>query len=153
LEDAILSFDPESAPRAARRRQVGSLIVGQSMPATVTVHLNQIKECYAFGLFESAVVFCRAVIEAAVFEFARRRGLLRAGPSVRDYAEYSLAQLRERVRSRLGRRAFEAAFGDKGVVTLANHVLHSKRAPVDVNSREALRMVRATFEILEHIFQ
>jgi hypothetical protein len=51
------------------------------------------------GLFSATVVFCRAVVEAGIFEALRRRGQINSTGKVVDYAEYKPAALRERIRA------------------------------------------------------
>ena len=51
-----------------RRNQAATVIAGQSFPDLFVDHLGRLQECYALGLFHATVIYCRAVIEAAVRE-------------------------------------------------------------------------------------
>jgi hypothetical protein len=134
-----------------RRRQAGAIVVSQGLPAYVLHRVRSLVECYALGLFPATVVFCRAVVEAAMFEALKRRGRIRSSGNVVDHAEYSAAELRQRVRPFLSRRLWGRVCGSQGVTKLADQVLHGK-AEVTVGEREAYESLKASFALVEELF-
>ena len=130
-----------------RQAQAGALVVSQTLPAFLLRHVESIQRCYSFGLETATVVFCRAVIEAAVYEALRRRGRIKAGPNVTDVAEFSMQELMKRIRPFLTQTIHATA---RKVIDQANLVLHSKRdAPKSVAS---LAAIKDTFKVVEALF-
>ncbi|MGA2957135.1 MAG: hypothetical protein ABSF48_15595 [Thermodesulfobacteriota bacterium] len=43
-----------------RKNQVGTLIGGRHLPTHISYHFTKLRECYALGLFEATVIYCRA---------------------------------------------------------------------------------------------
>ncbi len=73
-----------------RKNEVGTLIVSESLPEHFVNHFQNLRECYALGLFQATVIYCRAAIETGCFEALRRRGKVRLDHKVEDFREYSL---------------------------------------------------------------
>ena len=134
------------------KREVGALIATQSLPPTTVHHLRRIAECYSLGLFDATVVFCRAVIETSLYEFLKRKRLIRSAAGLTDQAEYKSASLRERSKRYLSRETYWAACGPSGVVKLADKILHAKQEPESVGREQAREAVRATHSLLEEVF-
>ena len=76
-----------------RKNQIGTLVVSESLPDHFVQHFANLRECYALGLFQAAVVYCRALIETGCFEALRRRGRVKPEPNVGDIREFSLKAL------------------------------------------------------------
>ena len=136
----------------SRKREVASVVATQSLPDTAEVHLAKIKECYSLGLFEATVIFCRAVIEASLFEALKRRGMVTMHRNVDDHAEYNFAFVRNTAKPLFKGDGFSRCCGREGVVRLANRILHAKRGPVRITQAMALECIRATYALLEEAF-
>jgi len=95
---------------------------------------------------------CRAVVEASLFEFVRRKGLISSRHAVVDNVEYRPAEIRRLAQPFIGKSTFRAACGEGGVIKTADRLLHSKRGPVEVTEAETLAAVKATFAPVEHLF-
>lgn len=81
-----------------RRNQVGTLVVSESLPDNFLKNFNSLRECYALGLFETTLVYCRAVIETGCFEALVRRGVIPRNRKVDDFREFSLKHLMRSVK-------------------------------------------------------
>jgi len=144
IKDGGVSYVDEDFFR--RRKEAGPIICSQTTPVNFAHHLNSLKECYALGLFKPAIVFCRAVIEAALYEIAIRKGLTRRGKN--DNAEYSLKELISRV-APICRYDRDKA---KNVIELANRILHHKRGNIIIRENDALTAIKTTFALVEELF-
>ena len=145
FEEGTASYVDEGFFR--RRAEVGALIVSQGLPDYLLKHADRIRECYSLGLSAATVVFCRSLIEAALFEALRRRGQVTIGQNIADYGEYSLQDLMRRIRPFLPTSTHKAAVD---VIKRANLVLHSKNdTPTAVKPLEA---IRDTFTVVEALF-
>ena len=148
LQEVLNVVDTERYARRSNR--VGTIIVSQSVPASVNYQLQRLKTCYRLGLDEVSLVFCRAILEAALAEILRRRGILEGARGVVDARSHRFQQLvglsdRHVLDSKLKEKA-------KRVGLLAGKILHSKeRSPEDF-SQEVHQAVRDTFEIIENLY-
>jgi hypothetical protein len=62
LQDEILSqVDPYAL--ILRKMELGTLLVGKTVPEHLGAHLGQIKECYAWGFQTEASIYCRIILE------------------------------------------------------------------------------------------
>ena len=134
-----------------RKNEVATIIVSQSLPPTVLKRLDKIKECYALGLFEATVIFCRAVIEAGFFEYLKKRKPI-PNKKVICMEEYSSKELRERIKQL--KVLDDSLYKDEEETRhLANDVLHSKKSEkIEVSEQKALFAVKTTFAIIEKLF-
>lgn len=135
-----------------RKNEVATIIVSQSLPSTILKRLDKIKECYALGLFEATVIFCRAVIEAGFFEYLKKRKLIQPNKKVIYMDEYRLKELRERIKQL--KVLDDSLYKDEEETRhLANDVLHSKKSEkIEVSEQKALFAVKTTFAIIEKLF-
>lgn len=132
-----------------RRNQVATLIVSESLPSHFVHHFLNLRECYALGLFEATVIYCRAVIETGCFEALRRRGKVNVRFKVEDIREFSLKMLLRSIKPFVYSGNWDNA--DK-VIKKADSILHSKREKVVVTQEEAHDAFKDTFAIIEELF-
>jgi hypothetical protein len=132
-----------------RRNQVGTLIVSESLPDHFVHHFENLRECYALGLFQATVIYCRAVIETGCFEALCRRGEVKRDAKVNDFREFSLKALMRSIKPFVYKSNWDKA--DK-VIKRADNVLHSKREKVVVSENEAYDAIKDTFAIIEELF-
>lgn len=132
-----------------RKNQIGTLVVSESLPDHFVQHFANLRECYALGLFQAAVVYCRAVIETGCFEALRRKGQVKLNPKVDDIREFSLKVLMRNVKPFV----YESNW-DKTDATIkkADEVLHSKRKKVVISEQEAFDAIQDTFALVEELF-
>ena len=133
-----------------RKNQVGCIIGSQSLPEAFLSYLEKLKECYSLGLFEAAVIFCRGIIEAGVFEALKRRKIIRDNEKVRDIAKYNLKSLMERVKAHVSRSNHKEAWK---VIDLANGILHSKHDRVIVSEDQTYDAIKSSFDIIEELYR
>jgi hypothetical protein len=132
-----------------RKNQVGTLLIGESLPDHFLHHFAKFRECYALGLFEATVIYCRAVLETGCFEALRRKGKVNPHSKVEDLREYSLKALMRSIKSLIYGKNWDAA--DK-VIKKADDILHSKREKVIVSQEEAYAAIKTTFAVIEELF-
>ncbi len=130
-----------------RRNQVGTLIGGRHLPPHIAYHFTKLRECYALGLFEATVIYCRAVMETACFVALKSRGDIKGE---RDIREFRISALMNSVK----RYVPEQVWKESGkVVALAGNILHSKREKIVVSEAQAFDSVQSTFAIVEDLFR
>ena len=132
-----------------RRNQVGTLIVSESLPDHFVHHFQNLRECYALGLFQATVIYCRAVIEIGCFEALHRRGEIKRDAKLDDFREFSLKALMRSIKPFV----YESNWNNAdNVIKKADNVLHSKREKVVVSEEEAYDAIKDTFAIIEELF-
>lgn len=141
-----------------RSQSVGTPIVSQTVPPAMGKHLQRLKTCYLLGLDEMTIVFCRSVLEAALFGVLQRRGKLQGGGNADD-GFWPLVKLlgltdHQMLDSKMKDRAHD-------IRVLAGEILHSKETS-EVNEKTedtspcledmALASVKDTFDIVEALY-
>jgi hypothetical protein len=134
----------------ARRNQLGTLIVGRSLPENFTHHFWNLRECYSLGLFEATVIYCRAIIETGCFEALRRQGKINLSSKEADIRERSLTILMQNIKSLIYKANWEAA--DK-MIKQANDILHSKRKKMVISQDQAYDAIKTAFAVIEELFR
>ena len=76
-----------------RSHSVGTLVVSQAVPSSIDQHLQRLKTCYLLGLDEMAIVFCRSVLESALFKALHSRGKLPGAGKIDHIRPYEFAKL------------------------------------------------------------
>jgi hypothetical protein len=132
-----------------RQNRVATLIVGESLPDHFLHHFQNLRECFSLGLFETSIIYCRAVIEKGCFATLRRREQIKTNEKIPDIREFSLKALMHSIRPLVGKPILVEA--DK-VIKKADDVLHSKRETIAVTEESAYDAIKATFAILEELF-
>ncbi|MGA2526355.1 MAG: hypothetical protein ABSF79_07050 [Smithellaceae bacterium] len=132
-----------------RRNEVATLIVSESLPSHFVHHFQNLRKCYTLGLFQTTVIYCRAVIETGCFEALDRRENLRFNSAVPDTREYNLKVLMRSIKQYVNQGNWDNA--DK-VIKKADEVLHSKRNNVIITKDQAYDAIKDTFAIVEELF-
>ena len=131
-----------------RSQSVGTPIVSQTVPTPLSQHLRRLKTCYLLGLDEMAIVFCRSVLEAALFEALRRRSMLPGDGNTDDIKPYEFARL-------LGLTNRQMLGGEKKdralcIGRLAGDILHTGAPPEATEKTEEI--IKDTFDIVEELY-
>jgi len=134
-----------------RKNQVGTIIVSETLPNNFIHHFDNIRECYALGLFEATIMYCRALIETGCFEAFKRRGNVHLDSKVKHIEEFKLSALMASIKKMkmVSEENWEKA---DQVRTKANMLLHTKSQIVKVTEQEAFKAIQDTFAIIEEIF-
>lgn len=132
-----------------RRNEVSTLILAESIPTHFLQHFRNLRECYALGLFQTAIIYCRALIETGCFEALRRKGRVRLDPKLEDIREYSLKLLMGSAKALVCRDNWDRA---DEVIKKADRILHSKREATTTSQNDAYDAIKDTFAIIEELF-
>jgi hypothetical protein len=133
-----------------RRDEVGAIIVQQGLNDRFRSHLENIRDAYALGQYEAAIVFCRALIEVGVFEILTRKGVIRAVPGVTDIDAYRPRELMQKVKPYVRPQSLHQETIE--VVKRANSLLHSKNPMSITSEKDALESIKTTFRFLEALY-
>ena len=131
-----------------RSHSGGTLVVSQTVPSSIDQHLQRLKTCYLLGLDEMAIVFCRSVLEAALFKALHQRGKLPGGGNVDDIKPYEFARLLGLTDHRmLGVKMKDRA---KCIGRLAGDILHTDGPSEATENTEEI--IKNTFGIVEELY-
>lgn len=131
------------------RKDVGTLIVGQSIPKALGAYFEEVKNCYVFGQHVAAEGLCRVLLEIALRDVHRRRGTHKAQRG-KDLEEWGIRKLL-REASFLSREIRE--IGEQ-IIDESSDILHGKQKgerPVPL-FQESLLLMRKTFLIVEKLY-
>jgi hypothetical protein len=133
-----------------RKNEIGAVICNQSLPDIFLYHIARLKECYSLGLFDSTIIYCRAVIESCAYIFLCKKGQISTDKKITDIGEYSLKELLLRIKPYTNSSIQQEV---AKVISLANRVLHEKRKSVSVTNIDAYNSVKSTFDFIEILFK
>jgi hypothetical protein len=135
-----------------RKMELGTLLVGKTVPEHLRTHLRQIKECYAWGFATEASIYCRTILEEGFREVFRPKPEFRSPQQRKDLEGWSLDWLLNF--SKKNRyfyiEAIERAYKIKQNV---NHIVHPTSAKKPERQLSELEIIKDTFYILEMLFR
>ena len=138
-----------------RKMEIGTLLVGKTVPEHLRTHLRQIKECYAWGFETEASIYCRTILEEAFREALRSKRGLKGPQDGRDLEKWSLHWLLKHSKEEkyFNPEVIKRAYNIKENV---NHIVHptsatSARKPAKQMSN--LEIIKDMFYILEMLFR
>jgi hypothetical protein len=151
LQDEILSqVDPHSL--ISRKMDLGTLLVGKTVPEHLRTHLRQIKECYAWGFETEASIICRTILEEGFREALRPKPEFRSPQERRELEKWSLDWLLNHSKKKryFHVEVIERAYKLKENV---NHIVHPTSAKKPAIQLSDLDIIKDTFYILEMLFR
>lgn len=130
-----------------RKNDIGTIICSTALKKNIIRNLENIKACYANGLFDAAIVYCRALIEYVTFVLRKRKGLI--PKNALDHCERSLAGALKQIERFINPKTFKHI---QDVKSLADNILHSKD-DVYINSNELTPFdaIKWTFLFVEEV--
>ena len=131
-----------------RSQLIGTPVVSQSVPSALNQHLQRLKTCYLLGLDEMAIVFCRSVLEAALFKALHSRGKLPGVGKIDHIKPYEFARLlglTDRQMLSPEKKARARSIGD-----LAGSILHTGEPSEATEKVEEI--IKDTFDIVEELY-
>ena len=151
LNDEMLSqVDPHRL--ISRKMDLGTLLVGKTVPEHLRTHLRQIKECYAWGFETEASIYCRTILEEGFREALRPKPEFRSPQQRKDLEGWSLDWLLNHSKKQkyFYVEAIERAYKIKQNV---NHIVHPTSAKKPEIQLSDIEIIKDTFYILEMLFQ
>ena len=151
LQDEILSqVDPHRL--ITRKMDLGTLLVGKTVPKHLTAHLRQIKECYAWGFRTEASIYCRTILEEGLREALKSKPEFSSPQQKRDLESWSLDWLLKHSKKKryFYMEVLERAYKLKENV---NHIVHPTSARKPDIQMSDLEIIKDTFYILEMLFR
>jgi histone H3/H4 len=124
---------------------IGSLIVGISIPKSLNSYVSEARSCFAFQQYNAVYGLCRTILESAVRHTCERKGLLRrTGANVIDFESYKPSEL-----------IYKAAQGKlrerlKDIYSNTSTMLHGRKT---INSKDAKAMFRNTLEAVQDLYK
>jgi len=129
-----------------RRRKVGALIVRDELPAHVLAHFTRVRDCFALGRYHAAIIYCRALLEAACRHAISIRGLSQERGSMNDD---KLSDMLSTLRHDVYQILLNGAYAAKN---RANDLIHSPEAE-EPSEDECFEIIRDTVAFVEDMFR
>jgi hypothetical protein len=128
-----------------RRLTAGAIISGREIPSKITSLFDEMRDCYMFGLYNSTIIFCRAILEECLKQHYEN-----ANPNVptEEIENMQLFELLKKVNlpKELKKEAHE-------IRKKAKNILH--RAQIQKSSEiqeNALSAIRSVTLVVENLF-
>lgn len=125
--------------------EIGSLIVGISVPDALKRYVSEARECYAFQQYNAVYGLCRLILEVAIRHRCERKGILkRQKGNIRNLDDYRPAELiNKSTRGDLRNRV-------KDIYENTSILLHGRRI---VKADDAKRMFKATLIVVQELYR
>lgn len=124
---------------------IGSLIVGISIPASLNSYTSEARSCYAFQQYNAVYGLCRTILETAVRHTCERKGLIKKSDgNVIDFESYRPSELiNKSAKGELRERL-------KNIYSNTSMMLHGGKT---INSEDAKKMFRNTLEAVQDLYK
>lgn len=137
-----------------RKAQIGAIITSLKLPSNIVQYFDEIKEAYAFGLDRSCISLSRTLLEIALHDKLKKKGLFRPSETISiniakegSLYNYICVAYKERL---LSNKTKELALEIK---KKGNNVLHIKDTQ-DFSVRGlALKTIKDTVELIEYLYR
>lgn len=121
------------------------LIHENDVPDSVSKLLHQVRDTYAFGLYQATYALCRTAIEVAIRDVCVRRSLFPdLGKETVLFEKYHWSRLRDKVSSGMFRERLKKHYHELSMV------LHGRRT---VEKEDAQNAFKNTLEIVEQLYR
>ena len=151
LQDEILSqVNPHTL--ITRKMDLGTLLLGKTVPEHLRTHLRQIRECYAWGFKTEASIYCRTILEEGFREALKSKPEFSSPQQRKDLERWSLDCLLNHSKKKryFYVEVIERAYKLKENV---NHIVHPTSARKPDIKMSDLEIIKDTFYILEMLFR
>lgn len=135
-----------------RKMEIGSLLVGKTMPEHLKRHLSHIKECYIWGFDSAATIYCRTILEEGFKEALKSKPEFRTPEQKKELDVWPLNWLLKYLKKNkdVYHEVTERAYKIKENV---NHTVHPTGARKPSVQMTAIEIIKDTFYILEMLFR
>lgn len=125
--------------------EIGSLILGISIPQNLRSFVSEAKECYAFQQYNAVYSLCRTILEASVKLICEKRGLLRDRTgNVKPIEDYRWSDLMHRVSRGTLRDNLDRIYNKTSIL------IHGRKT---ISSKEARETFRETLRVVHDLFK
>jgi len=150
LDEVLSQADPYTLIR--KKMEIGTLLVGKTIPEHLKKHLTLIKECYAWSFDSAAAIYCRTILEEGFREALKSKPEFRTSGQRSDLEGWSLDWLLNHSKKN---RYFYLEVIDRAykIKENVNHIVHPTSARKPDIQMSALEIIKDTFYILEMLFR
>ena len=151
LQVEILSqVDPHTL--IMRKMELGTLLVGKTVPEHLRAHLGQIKECYAWGFQTEASIYCRIILEEGFRDALKSKPEFRTPQEKKNLENQPLIWLLNHSKQNryFYKEAIEKAFAIKENVNKIVHPSSGKEPRANLSNIE---IIKDTFYVMEMLFR
>ncbi len=134
-------FGPEIYVRGLY--QIGSLIIGLSIPNFLKEYVDEARQCYAFQQYNAVYGLCRTIIETAIRHKCQRKGIIKYPKGkITDIDEYRPGALIDKCTSGNLRDRIKEIYAD------TSSLLHGRKT---INSGDASFMFKNTLKAVQDL--
>lgn len=124
--------------------EIGSLIVGFSVPDTLESYVSEARTCYAFQQYNAVYGLCRTIIEIAIRHRCERKKIIRTPKDkIVDFDSYRPSELIYKATRGSLREKVRNIYSDTSAL------LHGRKT---VNSADAKKMFRDTLRAVQDLY-
>jgi hypothetical protein len=123
---------------------IGSLIIGITIPQSLKTYVSEARQCYAFQQYNAVYGLCRTILETAIRHRCERKGLIKKqNENVIDYFQYKPSDLINK-----------CTHGDvrekvKDIYKNTSGLLHGRKT---VNSDDTKKMFKDTLKVVQTLY-
>jgi hypothetical protein len=125
--------------------EIGSLIMGYSIPQALMSYVSEARFCYAFQQYNAVYGLCRTILETAIRHRCERKGLIKADDdNIIDFESYRPSELiNKAARGELRERV-------KNIYSNTSTLLHGRKT---VSSPDAKKMFKDTLKAVQDLYE
>ncbi|MBE9547337.1 MAG: hypothetical protein IMF10_07575 [Proteobacteria bacterium] len=124
--------------------EIGSLIVGFSIPDTLKSYVSEARTCYAFQQYNAVYGLCRTILEIAIRHRCERKGIIKHQKGkIVDFDVYRPGELINKATRGPLRDKVKEIYSDTSAL------LHGRKT---VNSDDAKKMFKDTLRVVQDLY-
>ncbi|OGW50488.1 MAG: hypothetical protein A2Z50_01330 [Nitrospirae bacterium RBG_19FT_COMBO_42_15] len=127
--------------------EIGSLIVGISVPSALKEFVSEARTCFAFQQYNAVYSLCRTILEVGIRDICKRKGIIKTNKdNVINIEEYqdNISQLINKISTGALRKKIKHIYYHK-----TSFLIHGHKT---TTSKEAKEMLQETLEIVQNVY-
>ena len=136
--------------------KIGPIISSLKIPAHLLSYFNELKESYAFGQYKASTALCRSLLEIALYEKLKARGVFKnKNPKVTNIDVTKEDNLCRYINMAKWEKMLSKSSGDTAheIRRAANEVLHAKKVRAELDRKFVMDTIFSTVKIIEELYR
>ena len=138
------------------KTRIGPIVSSSKVPDHLLAYFDELKETYAFHQYRSSLALCRSLLEMALYDKLKTRGVFKANnPKVTHIDIAKEDNLNRYINIAKWERIISPAMHEIAhkVRTTANSILHPKDTATKLNGKQVLEAMFQTIRIIENLYR
>ena len=123
--------------------EIGSLIIGFSIPDTLKSYVSEARTCFAFQQYNAVYGLCRTIIEIAIRHKCERKKIIKTNDNIVDFDSYRPSELIYKATRGALRERVRDIYSDTSVL------LHGRKT---VKADDAKKMFKNTLKAVQALY-